>query len=87
MYQNATIPDAKAWLKALSQGIGLTLDNLLLIPDFSHIAVLQDDLNERAKMWTNAIKALSTAKADNVLSDDEYKENLIKIGMINSDES
>jgi hypothetical protein len=86
MYQNATIPDTKAWLKNLSKGLGLFEENLLLIPDFTHIPVLQDDLNERAKMWVNAIKAMSTAKADGVLDDNDYKENLKKIGMI-KDES
>lgn len=82
MYQNVTIPDAKGWLKMLSKGMGLTEQNLLLIPDYTHVPALQDDLEKRSKIWVNAVKSLHQAKEDGVLSDEEYKANLVKIGMI-----
>jgi phage portal protein BeeE len=83
LYQDSIIPDSNNWLKTLSKGLGLLEEGKVLFADFSHVAVLQDDLEKRSKMWVFAVKAMNQAKGDGVLTDEEYKANLKKIGMIN----
>jgi hypothetical protein len=81
-YQNVIIPSAEDWLSILSKGLGLTEQNLLLIPNYSHVPALQEDLNERAKMWDSSVKALNKALTDGAINVSEYRTNLVKIGMI-----
>jgi hypothetical protein len=84
IYQNAIIPAAEDWLSILSKGLSLTEQGLKLVPDFSHVPALQSDLLERSKMWNQATTAMSKAYADTALTKEEYREALIKIGMINA---
>lgn len=81
-YQNAIIPAAEDWLSIISKELGLIEQNLLLIPDYTHVPALQEDLNQRSEMWNTATMALNRALIDKAISIEEYKANLVKIGMI-----
>lgn len=82
LYQDSIIPEATDWLEGLSSGLGLIDNNLMLVPDFSHIAALQTDYETKSRTWNFAVTAYSKAKADGVISDEEYKDGLSNIGMI-----
>ena len=47
-YQDTIIPETEQMYATLSHQLGLTDEGLLLVPDFSHVAVLQDDKNIEA---------------------------------------
>lgn len=81
LYQDATIPEATNWLEMMSKGLGLLDIGLELYPDFSHIQVLQDDLVSRTTMWQKASLALKHPFDTGVISKDEYRLNLAKVGI------
>lgn len=47
-YQDTIIPETEQMYATISQQLGLTSQGLYLKPDFSHIAVLQDDMNTKS---------------------------------------
>jgi hypothetical protein len=47
-YQDTIIPETEQMYATISQQLGLTTQGLYLKPDFSHIAVLQDDMNTKS---------------------------------------
>ena len=78
-YQDTIIPETEQMYSTLSHQLGLTDEGLYLKPDFSHIAVLQDDKNAEASamnLRADAVNKIITAGIE--LSDDE-KRSLLNI--------
>lgn len=82
LYQDSTIPDAIDWLTMLSKGLGLLDQNLTLYPDYTHVPVLQDDLEKRTKMWFFGVRSLNVALEDKAITIQEYQDNLRKLGIL-----
>ncbi len=80
LYQDSTIPEAKVWLDGLNKFFGF--NDIELYPDYSHVSVLQEDLERKAKMWNWTVTALSKALADGAMTSEEYRINLEKIGLL-----
>jgi phage portal protein BeeE len=76
-YTDTIIPETEQLYATISQQLGITQDGLKLIPDFSHIPVLQDDeLSKVTSMEKKAI-ILEKAKAAGIPIDErEYREFL-----------
>jgi hypothetical protein len=76
-YQDTIIPETEQMYATLSHQLGLTEEGLLLVPDFSHVAVLQDDKNIEASamnLRADAVNKIITAGVE--LSDDEKRSLL-----------
>ncbi len=80
LYQDSIIPEARVWLDGLTKFF--KLDGVELYPDYSHVSVLQEDLERKSKMWDSTVKALSKAMADGAMTAEEYRMNLEKIGLL-----
>ena len=55
-YQDTIIPEVTQMYQTISQQLGLTAQDLYLKPDFSHIAVLQDDMNTKSTEIINLVE-------------------------------
>lgn len=82
LYQDTIIPEAEEWLQGLSRDLGLYDKNLELYPDYSHVQVLQEDMERKARTWNTTTMALNRSFQDGALSIDEYRDNLQKLGML-----
>lgn len=82
LYQDSIIPEANEFLQNLSTGLNLIDQGIELYADFSHIPILQDDLEKRSNTWMRAVSALDKSFASQAITIEEYRENLIKIGML-----
>lgn len=76
LYQDAIIPEANEWLQGLGNFFGL--DNISLVADFSHIAVLQEDLKERSIAMNQAATGFDKALAAGFLEIERAKEQFEK---------
>ena len=75
LYQEAIIPEANEFLQGLGNWMGITET---LVADFSHIAVLQADLERRAKSLNWAATGLSKAVETGITTTDEATEEFKK---------
>ena len=75
LYQEAIIPEANEFLQGLRDWMGLSEH---LVADFSHIAVLQADLERRAKSINWAATGLSKAVETNLTTEKEAAEEFKK---------
>jgi HK97 family phage portal protein len=75
LYQEAIIPEANEFLQGLSNWMGITET---LKADFSHIAVLQADLERRAKSLNWAATGLSKALETGITTTQEATEEFKK---------
>lgn len=75
LYQEAIIPECDEWLEGLSEGLKL---DFLLQSDFSHISILQEDLNARSQALNYASTALSKAVQAGIISPADAEEQLKK---------
>lgn len=77
-YQDTIIPETEQMYSTISHQLGLDKEGLKLIPDFSHVAVLQDDENQKANALNTRADAVNKIIASGIeLSDDEKKILLI----------
>ena len=58
-YQDTIIPEVTQMYDSLSQQLGLTKEGLYLKPDFSHVAVLQNDENKKAQTMNTKADAIN----------------------------
>jgi hypothetical protein len=76
-YTDTIIPETQQMYATLSHQLGLTKDNLALIPDFSHIAVLQDDEKSKTEAMEKRAIILEKALASGIPIDEkEYRDFL-----------
>jgi hypothetical protein len=73
-YTDTIIPNTESMYDGISEQIGLMDEGLKLVPDFSHVAVLQQDDNESAQaLDTRASALLKIQQAGVVLTDEETR--------------
>jgi len=77
-YQDTIIPETQQMYSTISHQLGLTDEGLELVPDFSSIAVLQDDENAKSSALNQRADALNKIiEAGVELSDDEKRALLM----------
>lgn len=76
-YQDTIIPETEQMYATLSHQLGLTNEGLLLVPDFSHVAVLQDDKNIEASAMNLRADAVNKIILAGVELSDEEKRSLL----------
>ena len=76
-YQDTIIPETEQMYATLSHQLGLTEEGLLLVPDFSHVAVLQDDKNIEASAMNLRADAVNKIITAGVELSDEEKRSLL----------
>lgn len=82
IYENTVIPAANERAYALNQKL-FADDKAKLIADFSHLPILQEDLKVKAEGRNATVNYLSRLLQDNQITDEEYREELHKIGIGN----
>lgn len=78
-YQDTIIPETEQMYSTLSHQLGLTDEGLYLKPDFSHIAVLQDDKNAEASAMNLRADAVNKIITAGIELSDEEKRSLLNI--------
>jgi hypothetical protein len=78
-YQDTIIPETEQMYATISQQLGLSAQGLYLKPDFSHIAVLQDDMNLKAQALNSKADALNKIINAGVVLNEEEKRAIIGI--------
>ena len=78
-YQDTIIPETEQMYSTISNQLGLTDEGLHLVPDFSHIAVLQDDENQKASALNHRADAVNKIIASGLNLDDDEKRALLML--------
>lgn len=78
-YEVAQI-DATEYMQKLNEFY--QFKNLELYADYSHIKILQGDLQKKAQTWNTATMALDKALTAGAITVEQYQKVLMKIGMI-----
>lgn len=78
-YQDTIIPETEQMYATISHQLGLTDNGLMLVPDFSHIAVLQVDENQKANAMNTRADAVNKIITAGVQLDDDEKRALLHI--------
>ena len=76
LYQDAIIPEADEWLQEFANFFGL--DNITLRSDWSHVPVLQDDIERRSKSVNWAATGLAKAVDANLIEETDAQEEFKK---------
>jgi hypothetical protein len=77
-YQDTIIPETQQMYSTISHQIGLVNEGLELVPDFSNVAVLQDDENAKSSALNERAEALNKIiEAGVELSEDEKRALLM----------
>ena len=74
-YQNGIIPKANQYAKKFSEG----LEGVTIYADFSHLPILQEDLEKKSKVLLNETKTVSMLVEKGIISQDEAKERIDKL--------
>lgn len=78
-YQDTIIPEVTQMYDSLSQQLGLTKEGLYLKPDFSHVAVLQNDENKKAQTLNTKADAINKIIQSGVNLSEEEKRAILGI--------
>ena len=78
-YQDTIIPETEQMYATISQQLGLINEGLYIKPDFSHIAVLQDDKAAEASAMNLRADAVNKIIAAGIELDDDEKRSLLGI--------
>ena len=76
-YQDTIIPETEQMYATISQQLGLINEGLYIKPDFSHIAVLQDDKNAEASAMNLRADAVNKIIAAGIELDEDEKRSLL----------
>lgn len=79
-YDNTIIPEANEWISAI-QNFFYPNRDVILVFDFSHLTIYQEDLEMNANALGTLVKGLSQAYADKAITIEEYQIELNKIGL------
>lgn len=82
MYVRTTIPEANEWVMALNARF-FPDGKLKIIADYSHLPIFQEDLKIKAEAMNSMMTVLSKGLQDKVLTSEEYREELGKLGLGN----
>jgi hypothetical protein len=80
--ENTTIPEANEWAMGLNEQL-MADDTARVIVDYSHLPVMQTDLKVQAEGRNATINYLSRLLQDKQITQEEYREELNKIGIGN----
>jgi len=72
--------EANDYLQKLNEYFEWT--DLELYADYSHVKILQGDLEKKTRMWNTATMALNRALTDGAITAEEYRSTLEKIGLL-----
>lgn len=78
-YQDTIIPEVTQMYDSLSQQLGLLKEGLYLKPDFSHVAVLQNDENKKAQTLNTKADAINKVIQSGVNLSEEEKRAILGI--------
>ena len=76
-YQDTIIPETNQMYATMSQQLGLIDEGIYIKPDFSHIAVLQDDLNAEASAMNLRADAVNKIIQAGVELNEDEKRSLL----------
>ena len=76
-YQDTIIPETNQMYATISQQLGLIDEGIYIKPDFSHIAVLQDDLNAEASAMNLRADAVNKIIQAGVELNEDEKRSLL----------
>ncbi len=79
LYIRTIMPEANEWIGGLSSEF-LTGDTTV-VAEYFHLPIFQEDLKQRGDSLTSMVNALSKALADQAITIDQYKEELLKFGI------
>lgn len=79
-YQDTAIPEANEWVQGLNQKY-LPDSKEKLIIDYSHLPLFQEDIKLKSETLERMVNSLSIALQDKVITIDEYKEEIKKLGI------
>jgi hypothetical protein len=80
IYENNIIPSANERVAAINQKL-FAEDSAKLIVDFSHLPIFQEDLKVKADARNATVNYLSRLLQDGQITNQEYREELHKIGI------
>lgn len=82
LYAETIIPEAVEWLEPISNKYYERSDgNVRLMMDYSHLPVFQEDVKTKAESLGAAIRNLSLLLSDKQITQDEYRVELMKLGI------
>jgi HK97 family phage portal protein len=81
-YENTILPEANEWVGGLNARF-LPDGKYKIIADFSHLPIFQEDIKHRSDAMNARVTVLSKLLQDKQISNEEYREELGKIGIGN----
>jgi hypothetical protein len=83
-YSDTVIPEANEWIAALNHEFLKDAREKAII-DYSHVHLFAEDIQLKSTALEKMVNSLSKALQDNVITSDEYKEELKKLGIGKTD--
>jgi len=80
IYENTIIPEANEWISSFNTKF-FSEGKIKMIVDYSHLPIFQEDIKHRSEMLNNMVNVLSRLRADQQITDEEYREELFKLGI------
>jgi len=81
LYVRTIMPEANEWIGGVSSEFLPDGGPTSIIADYLHLPIFQEDLKARGESLTQMVNALSKALADQAITIEQYKEELIKFGI------
>jgi len=81
IYENTTIPEANEWTTGLNSKFFPEPNGPKIIADYSHLPIFQEDIKHRSETLANMVNSLSRLLQDGQITDEEYREELFKLGV------
>lgn len=79
IYENTIIPEANEWVSGLNEKF-FPNPGVKMIMDYSHLPIFQDDIRMRSETLNNMVTSLSKLLQDGVITVEEYRAEINKIG-------
>jgi hypothetical protein len=80
IYENTIMPEANEWCQGLNAQL-MADESAKIIPDFSHMPIFQEDLKVKSEAIAKKVEYLSALLQDKQITNEEYREELFKIGI------
>jgi hypothetical protein len=80
IYENTTIPESNEWCMGINDQL-MADDSAKIIADFSHLPIFQEDLKVKSEAINAKVNYLSRLLQDQQITDEEYREELFKVGI------
>lgn len=79
-YLRTIIPEGNEWIKMLSDSF-FPNGEVSLIMDYMHLPIFHEDTKVRAETLEKMVNSLSQLLMDKIITTDEYREEIIKLGI------